>query len=136
LEWNPEAVYRVFPEETLLTKKVAVNGQEHVLWFITAEETPVPWGEFTTFREVVHHLYLVHCDLESRLMYVNTSHKESMHEALAKAVGGTEAQLIKGDIVYRVLGEVQRRVPTNVGLLDAVNRNRRFSMHVGADVLA
>ena len=28
-----------------------------------------------------------------------------------------------------------RRVPINVGLLDAVNRNRRFSMHVGADVL-
>jgi hypothetical protein len=43
--------------------------------------------------------------------------------------------LIRGDVVYRVLAGVARRVPTNVGLLDAVNRNRRFSMHVGADVL-
>jgi superfamily II DNA or RNA helicase len=136
LQWNPEGVYSVFPEETLLTKKVAVNGQQQVLWFITAEKTPVPWGEFTTFREVVHHLYLLHCDPESGLMYINSSYKESMHDALAKAVGGGDVQLMKGDAVYRVLGEVQRRVPTNVGLLDAVNRNRRFSMHVGADVLA
>ncbi len=136
LQWNPEAVYQVFPDDQLLTKTVAVNAQQHVLWFITAEETPVPWGEFTTFREVVHHLYVVHCDLDSGLMYINSSYNDSVHDALAKTVGGDGVELIKGDVAYRVLGRVQRRVPTNIGLLDAVNRNRRFSMHVGADVLA
>jgi superfamily II DNA or RNA helicase len=136
LEWNPERVLDVFGDEDLLTKTIAVNGAQHVLWFVTAERTPVPWGEFTTFTEMVHHLYVVHCDLDKGLMYVNSSYKESVHEALARAVGGADVQLIKGDVVYRVLGRVQRRVPTNVGVLDAVNRNRRFSMHVGADVLA
>ena len=43
--------------------------------------------------------------------------------------------LIRGDVVYRVMHPIMRRIPINVGLLDAVNRNRRFSMHVGADVL-
>jgi len=136
LQWNPEAVYQVFPEDQLLTKTIAVNGQQHVLWFVTAEATPVPWGEFTTFREVLHHLYVVHCDLDGGLMYINSSYNDSVHDALAKAVGGDAVEIIKGDVAYRVLGRVQRRVPTNIGLLDAVNRNRRFSMHVGADVLA
>jgi hypothetical protein len=136
LQWNPEAVRSVFAEEDLLTKQIAVNGAQHVLWFVTAERIPVPWGEFTTFTEMVHHLYVVHCDLEAGLLYINSSYKDSVHEALARAVGGADVVLIKGDVVYRVLGRVQRRVPTNVGVLDAVNRNRRFSMHVGADVLA
>ena len=136
LQWNPERVLAVFSEEELLTKRIAVNGADNVLWFVTAERIPVPWGEFTTFTEMVHHLYVVHCDLDGGLMYINSSSKENMHEALARAVGGDDVTLIKGDVVYRVLGRVQRRVPTNVGVLDAVNRNRRFSMHVGADVLA
>ena len=109
---------------------------QRVLWFVTAEETPVSWGEFTTFTETVHHLYVVHCDQDRGLMYINSSYKDSLHDAVAKAVGGEGVTLIKGDVVYRVLAPVQRRVPTNVGVLDAVNRNRRFSMHVGADVLA
>jgi hypothetical protein len=33
------------------------------------------------------------------------------------------------------MAQVERLVPTNVGLLDVRNRSRRFSMHVGADVL-
>jgi len=32
------------------------------------------------------------------------------------------------------MAQVNRLVPTNVGLLDVRNRSRRFSMHVGADV--
>jgi superfamily II DNA or RNA helicase len=136
LEWNPQRVLEVFAEEELLTKRIAVNGAQHVLWFATAEQTPVPWGEFSTFTEMVHHLYVVHCDTDAGLMYINSSYKDSVHEALARAVGGVGVELIKGDMVYRVLGRVQRRVPTNIGVLDAVNRNRRFSMHVGADVLA
>ncbi len=135
LEWNPETVYSIFSEEELLTKQIAINGQQHVVWFVTAESTPVPWGEFSTFAETVHHLYLIHCDLDSGLMYVNSSNNDGVHEALARAIGGPDVEIIKGDVVYRVLAGVQRRVPTNVGLLDAVNRNRRFSMHVGADVL-
>ena len=118
LEWNPERVLETFAEEDLLTKRIAVNGAEHALWFVTAEHIPVPWGEFTTFTEMVHHLYVMHCDTDTGLMYINSSYKDSVHEALARAVGGNHVELIKGDVVYRVLGRVQRRVPTNVGVLD------------------
>lgn len=134
-KWFPNRVYDVFDEASLLTKKIAINQQEKVLWFVTAEETPVRWGDFSTFSEVVHHLYVVHVDSSTKLLYVNSSNNDSIHQDVARAVGGAKAELIRGDVVYRVLSPIKRRVPTNVGLLDAVNRNRRFSMHVGADVL-
>jgi superfamily II DNA or RNA helicase len=135
LQWNPDAVYDVFPESELLTKQIAINAGQQVVWFVTEETTPVPWGDISTIAEVVHHLYVVHCDTDAGLMYINSSNNDSLHEDLAHAVGGGEAALIRGDVVYRVLAGIRRRVPTNVGLLDAVNRNRRFTMHVGADVL-
>lgn len=135
LTWDPNRVYDVFDEDSLLTKKIAINAAERVAWFVTSEETPVRWGDFSTFAEVVHHLYVLHADESAGLLYINSSNNESVHQDLAKAVGGDDAELIRGDIVYRVLAQITRRVPTNVGLLDAVNRNRRFTMHVGADVL-
>lgn len=135
LTWDPDRVYDVFDEASLLTKKIAINAAQKVVWFVTAEETPVRWGDFSTFAEIVHDLYVLHADEDAGLLYINSSNNDSVHQDLAKAVGGDKVELIRGDIVYRVLAPITRRVPTNVGLLDAVNRNRRFTMHVGADVL-
>ena len=56
LQWNPEAIYELFGEEGLLTKQIAINEQNHVVWFVTEEGTPVRWTQFGNFGEVVHHL--------------------------------------------------------------------------------
>lgn len=135
LKWDPDQIYEVVDQQALLTKQIAVNASERVAWFVTREETPVRWGEFNNVFEVVHHVYVLHADEDAGLLYVNSSNNDSVHQELAQAVGGDSVELIRGDVVYRVLSQIRRRVPTNVGLLDAVNRNRRFSMHVGADVL-
>jgi superfamily II DNA or RNA helicase len=135
LEWNPDVVYELFGEGNLLTSQIGINAKEHVAWFVTEEKVVVGWGEFSTFGDVIHHLYVLHADLKKGLLYINSSDNSSIHKELAEAVGGAGTALIRGDEVYRVLHPIARRVPTNVGLLDAVNRNRRFSMHVGADVL-
>jgi superfamily II DNA or RNA helicase len=136
LEWHPERIPELVGQKNLLTKRIAVNNAQRVLWYATAETSPVPWGEFATFSETTHHLYLVHADADRGLLYINSSNKEGTHDALARTIGGDDVELIRGNVVYRVLGRVQRRVPTNIGLLDTVNRNRRFSMHVGADVVS
>ncbi len=135
LEWNPDVVYELFGEQKLLTRQLGINAKDHVAWFVTEEKVAVGWGEFSTFGDVLHHLYVLHADLDKGLLYINSSDNSSIHKELAQAVGGVGTSLIRGDEVYRVLHPIARRVPTNVGLLDAVNRNRRFSMHVGADVL-
>lgn len=106
-----------------------------MVWWVSREATPVRWGDFSSFNELVHHLYVVHVDDKNGFLYINSTNNTSLHEDIAKAVGGNDVALVKGETLYRILAKVQRRVPTNVGLLDSINRNRRFSMHVGQDVL-
>lgn len=135
LKWNPEAIYDLF-EDQLLTTQLGINNKDKVVWWVSAETTPVRWGDFSSFNELVHHLYVVHVDDAGGFLYVNSSNNASLHEDIAEAIGGEDISLVKGETVYRILDQVKRRVPTNVGLLDAVSRTRRFSMHVGQDVLA
>lgn len=135
LEWQPDRIYDLFADR-LLTTTLGVNHEHKVVWWVSREATPVRWGEFASFNELVHHLHVVHVDEEHGFLYINSSNNASLHEDIAKAVGGEDVRLLAGESVYRVLHGIQRRVPTNVGLLDAVSRTRRFSMHVGQDVLA
>lgn len=132
--WKPESIYGLF-EDRLLTTRLGINNRDKVAWWVSREVSPVRWGEFSQFNELVHHLYLVYLDSASGFLYINSTNNDSYHEEIAEAIGGPSVHLIKGDAVYRVLSRVKRRVPTNVGLLDSVSRNRRFSMHVGQDVL-
>lgn len=134
LEWHPEAIYDLF-EDRLLTTQIGINNRHKVVWWVSREATPVRWGDFASFNELVHHLYVVHVDEDRGFLYVNGTNNKSLHQDVAKAVGGRDVGIVSGETLYRVLAKVQRRVPTNVGLLDSVNRNRRFSMHVGQDVL-
>ena len=134
LTWNPENIYDVF-EDRLLTTRLGINNKDKVVWWVSREATPVRWGDFASFNELVHHLHIVYVDDAAGFLYINSTNNTSMHEDIAKAVGGNDVALVKGETVYRILSKVKRRVPTNVGLLDSVSRNRRFSMHVGQDVL-
>lgn len=92
------------------------------------------WGELQTVEEVSYHLYVIYWDSTRGLLYINSSNKSSIHQELAEAVAGANTRRVTGEAVYRVMAGLARLVPTNVGVLDTRNRNRRFSFHVGADV--
>lgn len=132
--WDPHGVLEVFPEEDLFTVPIAINEKDGVVWFVSENRTEVKWGELKTVEEVTFDLYVLYWDAKRRLLYVNSSNNDSLHEGLATAVAGPSAKRITGENVYRVMAHVQRLVPTNVGLLDVRNVSRRFSMLVGADV--
>ncbi|MBF6427827.1 DEAD/DEAH box helicase family protein [Nocardia cyriacigeorgica] len=134
LEWAPDRIYDLF-EGRLLTTKLGINHRDKIVWWVSREASAVRWGEFASFNELVHHLHVVHVDTEGGFLYINSTNNSSMHDDIAAAVGGPSAELIRGETVYRVLAKVNRRVPTNVGLLDSVSRNRRFSMYAGQNVL-
>lgn len=131
--WNPEGVYKVHPEEKLLTVPVALNVAARVAWFVTKRETQVRWGNLQAVQEVSYDLYVLYWDADRQLLYINSSNNDSVHPELAAAVCG-DVQRITGEAVYRSMAGISRLVPTNVGVLDVRNRARRFSMHVGADV--
>jgi superfamily II DNA or RNA helicase len=133
-DWEPERIYNIFPEDKLLTFPIGINQRDHVAWFVTEMRTPVKWGELQTVEEVTYDLYVIYWDATRGLLYINSSNKSSVHQDLAEAIVGTGARRVTGEDVYRVMAGLARLVPTNVGVLDTRNRNRRFSFHVGADV--
>jgi superfamily II DNA or RNA helicase len=132
--WVPDNITNVFPEESLLTVPIPVNATDHVAWFVTEINSQVPWGDSRTVQDLTHDLYIVYWDEDKKLLYINSSNKESLHEGLAEALSGEDVVLLRGENVYRIMAQVDRLVPTNMGVLDYRNRSRRFSMHVGADV--
>lgn len=134
-DWHPEGILELFPPETLLTYPIAINQRDKVAWFVAEVRRPISWGDLKTMEEVQHHLYVVYWNGVKQLLYINSSDTKSHHEALAKVIVGDKARRITGENVYRVMANLKRLVPTNVGLLDTRNHSRRFSMHVGADVI-
>jgi superfamily II DNA or RNA helicase len=133
-DWDPDRVIDVYPADQLLTWPVPINLSERAMWFVVEIREETPWAGLPGLEEVEHHLFVAFWDRKSQLLYIHSSNKSSIHENLAKALAGADVKLIKGLQVYRAMSGLQRMVPTNVGLLDVRNRNRRFQMLVGANV--
>lgn len=132
-DWQPERLSEVLPSDEVISAP-SVNARERVVWAVVEHRVPVRWGQLRSIENVLHHLHLLHWDRERALLYIYSSELESLHENLARAVCGESVVRISGDSVYRVMADLDRAVPTNVGLLDVRNNRRRFSMYVGADV--
>jgi len=132
--WNPNAVIEYFGEENLLTVPIGLNERDHITWFVVEHRQHVRWGDIQTIQEVGFELFVIYWDERRNLLYINSSENEGFHEQLAAAVAGQDAGRVTGPEIYRVMAQIKRLVPTNVGVLDVRNRARRFSFHVGADV--
>ncbi|MDP9370733.1 MAG: hypothetical protein M3Q03_21105, partial [Chloroflexota bacterium] len=132
-DWNPQGFYDVYPAEQVVTHPLPVNDRDGVMWCIVEQHAPVEWGQMSVVENLTYDLYVLYHDRNRHLLYINSSH-DAFHEDVAKAVCGKSAVRITGENLYRVLANVKRMLPTNIGVLDVRDRRRRFSMHVGADV--
>ncbi len=134
-EWNPLNTEDVFPREVLLGSRVAIGSGGAVAWFVVERTGGIRWGDVHGLIETSFELVIMYFDSAHRILYVNSSANSSDFSDLARAVLGDGARIVSGPSTYRVLHGLERLVPTNVGLLDVVNQFRRFSMHVGPDVM-
>lgn len=132
-DWQPDRAARLHPEDDFVTWPIPVNHERRVLWFVVTLRSSVQWADLPSIEEVIHHLYVAYWDADKQLLYINSSNA-GHHEEVAKALAGDDAERITGVAVYRAMHNLQRLVPTNVGLLDVRNRNRRFQLLVGANV--
>jgi len=131
--WRPD---RATAAVKNLYDKPALNPKARVLMLVTREYEPVPWGEVRGISNTTYHLYLLHWDQDTRLLYIHGSDNDSLHEGLAKAVCGEDVRPLKGERVYRVLHGINRLILMNLGLGHTLSRAVRFTMHVGADIRA
>lgn len=134
--WDPQNIVEYFGEENLFSLPIGINADAGVAWCVVERRAQVRWGDLKTIEEVGYELYVLYFDSENKLLYINNSANDGVFEDLAVSVVGSGAVRFTGSTVYRVMAEVDRLVPTNVGVLDAHDQFRRFSMHVGSDVTA
>lgn len=134
--WDPQAIVDFFGADNLLTTPIGINLDAGVAWCVVEKRDDVRWGDLKTIEEVSYQLFVLYFDKSRRLLYVNNSANDGVFEELAEAVLGVGAVRFTGSTVYRVMADIDRLVPTNVGVLDAHDQFRRFSMHVGSDVTA
>jgi superfamily II DNA or RNA helicase len=134
--WEPQNLVEFFGEENLYTHPIGLNLKAGVAWCVVEKHDHVRWGTLKTIAEHTYELYLLYFDEERRLLYINNSANDGVFKELAAEVLGPDAERFDGPTVYRVMADITRLVPTNVGVLDAHDRFRRFSMHVGSDVTA
>lgn len=133
--WHPERIVDAVGRANLVTYPVPVNNRDGVAWFVTRTMTAPRWGDVAGGVALGYDLYVIYWDATRGLLYINSSNNDSVHEDLAQVIMG-EAELspVSGESVYRVFDGVHRLTPNNVGLLDARNRNRRYTSYVGTDV--
>ena len=139
LEWDPQAAVEHIGAELLLMNPIPHNRRVEVAWFVKRTEEVASWGPRRGLVDVEHELFAMYWDRQRSLLFINCSNNESSdrhHERLAEAVAGDDVERIRGAPAFRVYGGVQRLVATNVGVLDVLNRARKFTMHAGSDALS
>ncbi|KRF04696.1 hypothetical protein ASH00_13900 [Arthrobacter sp. Soil782] len=134
--WDPHNLIEFFGEGQLLTLPIGLNEAAGIAWCVVENRHDVRWGELKTIEEISYELYVLYYDRNRKLLYINNSANDGVFEELAESVAGPGSSRFTGSTVYRVMADIERLVPTNVGVIDAHDQFRRFSMHVGSDVTA
>lgn len=133
--WNPSAALKVYPGG-VLDETVSISADSNVAWFVLESADRLRWGVVPSLRPTSYTLVVMHLDRGRGLLYVHGSDTKRDYDDLVKAVLELDDDpgRVNGYNSFRVFGGLERLVPTNIGLLDARDRDKRFSMHVGSDV--
>lgn len=135
IAWHPDRIVDAIGRTNLVTYPVPVNTRDGVAWFVTRSSTAPRWGDVSEGDAISYDLYVIYWDAARGLLYINSSNNDSVYEELAEAVmDEADMNPLRGEAIYRVFDGVQRLTPNNVGLLDARNRNRRYTSYNGTDV--
>lgn len=132
--WTPARALDALPRGVSLFDGPRHNRANDTFLFVTKEEESIAWGDARQAVNVQYHLYILHWNRSLGLLFVNSSNTDSQHSALAKAAVGDDAEVVKGENVFRAFYGINRLVLQNVGLNHAIGRAVRFSMHSGSDV--
>lgn len=131
--FNPRRFHHAVPTDTEV-HRVWLHAESSTLYYVTKTEPSVRWTRAQSIQDREWHLYVVHYDADLGLLFIHSSDKSSLHEKLAKAVGGANVALVRGDSVFRTLAGINRLQFQNVGVTKHARRNLRYAMYTGADV--
>lgn len=111
-----------------------LNAELNLLTLCVEDKHKPDWTPSKSLQNTIHDLYVVWFDPEYRLLFIHSSHKSSLHEKLARALGGPDVQKVQGDVVFRCFDDLYQLRLVNVGLSDAFAGQIRYTMHAGSDI--
>jgi superfamily II DNA or RNA helicase len=134
-EWTPQNFREGIPGlNTCEQVHHAVNHERHTLVIVTARRAALPWIEKDSLFTWQWELLVVFWSQSQNLLFINSSSNSGEYGALAKALSGENAQLIRGQEVFRTFAGVNRLSLQNVGLTEQLGKNVRYTGRMGADV--
>ena len=133
VNWDPLAARAVYGD-AILDGLISVNRDNTIAWFVLETVSSLRWGDIPSLRATDYILFVLFLDRSQDLLYIYCSDTKRNLDNLVEAVVGHEPISINGYDTFKVFANLDRLVPTNIGLLDARDRDKRFSMHVGSDV--
>lgn len=113
-------------------RKIWMSREKDLLIFITSTALPIDWAHVKDVNDDIWDLFILAFDRERRLLFVHSSQTSTTHSALAEAVSGRRAVLLRGEKMFRALSGFSRLVFQNVGLYG--RGKLRFRMYTGYDV--
>ena len=131
--FHPKTFHHALDKDTTV-HSVWLHEETNTLYFVTCREPRVRWTRSKELHDRQWDLFVVHFDAKRKLLFVNSTDKSSVHEGLAKAIGGDKIQIIQGDNVFRALGHVNRLIFQNIGVRKVGRRNLSYAKYTGADV--
>lgn len=133
VDWDPLAASAVYGDR-ILDDLISVNRDGTIAWFVIETVADLRWGDIPSLRATDYTLVVLFLDRMQGLLYVHCSDTKHNLDDLVEAVLGHEPAPVNGYDTFKVFAKLDRLVPTNIGLLDARDRDKRFSMYVGSDV--
>lgn len=133
VDWHPFAAHDIH-RGSILDDLISVNRDNTIAWFVIETISTLRWGDVPSLRATDYTLVVLFFDRIQGLLYVHCSDTKRSLDALVEAVLGHKPTPVNGYDTFKVFAKLDRLVPTNIGLLDARDRDKRFSMHVGSDV--
>lgn len=133
--WTPENFRAGIPSlNSCAQVHETINHANHTLVIVTARQIPPAWINIDSLFNWVWELYVVIWSREQSLLFINSSSNSGEYKALAQAVAGESAILVRGQDVFRTFAGVNRLRLQNVGLTEQLGRNVRYTGRMGADV--
>jgi superfamily II DNA or RNA helicase len=134
-QWHPEKFREGIPGINACEQvHFALNDRESTLVVVTAKRSALPWIDSADLFSWEWELYVLVWSSAQDLLFINTSSNAGDYKALAHAVCGEDALLVRGQDVFRTFAGVHRLRFQNVGLTEQLGRNIRYTGRMGANV--
>lgn len=136
-DWTPRSYFKAFrglgPRDRLYP---TINEEQKTLVVIAAIEKLVRWSDSELIQELIWELLIAVWDRERGLLYVHGSNIDGTYRDFARAVCGTDVELLRAPTVFRSFAGVRRLTLSNVGLNEFLGRQVRYTGRMGSDVEA